>query len=79
MDELLKALTNLINTGGSLADDALYLFFVLKFLGVFAWSVPVWIIASTVLKVIKILVVHWHDGWHSTEEMLKWAGLEKNK
>lgn len=30
MDELLKAITNLINTGGDLAGDALYLYFFLK-------------------------------------------------
>ena len=30
MDELLKAITGLINTGGDLAGDALYLYFALK-------------------------------------------------
>lgn len=32
MDELLKAITNLVNTGGALAPHALYLYFILKFL-----------------------------------------------
>lgn len=55
MDELLKSITNLINTGGALADDALYLYFAMKIITPFAITSTVlgaiWIICRTVLKV----------------------------
>ena len=54
MDEVLKAVTGLINTGGALADDALYLYFLLKFIepvsiGLTVTSI-VYIICRTILK-----------------------------
>jgi len=55
VDELLKAITGLINTGGDLADDALYLYFIMKTVTPFAVTSTivgsVWIICRTVLKV----------------------------
>ena len=57
MDELLKAITGLINTGGALADDALYLYFGLKYIQTiataFILATPVWIICRTVLEYQK--------------------------
>lgn len=54
MDELLKSITTLINTGGDLANDALYLYFALKIiqnLSVTATIVGVvWAITRMVLK-----------------------------
>lgn len=44
MDELLKSITQLINTGGALADDALYLYFTLKIVG--AAVIPLGIYAA---------------------------------
>lgn len=53
MDELLKALVTLINTGGDLANDALYLFFVLQIVKAiataFILAAPVWIVCRTIL------------------------------
>lgn len=40
MDELLKSLSALINTGGALADDALYLYFALKLVEAASWTIP---------------------------------------
>lgn len=55
MEELLKAITNLINTGGSLADDALYLYFAMKMLTPFAVTSAivgsVWVICRCVIIV----------------------------
>ena len=57
MDDLLKAITGLINTGGDLADDALYLYFFLKSLQAistaFILAAPVYIICRTVLEYQK--------------------------
>ena len=54
MDELLKAITGLINTGGNLADDALYLYFFLKIIEPLSITTTltgmVWIICRTILK-----------------------------
>ena len=41
MDELPKAIINLINTGSALADDALYLFFLLKAIEALAFLSPI--------------------------------------
>ena len=49
MDELLKALVGLVNTGGALADDALYLYFGLKLLGSLTWVGALLVVARTVL------------------------------
>lgn len=55
MDELLKAITNLINTGNHLADDALYLYFAMKIITPFAVTSAIlgsiWMICRTILKV----------------------------
>ena len=57
MDELLKAITNLISTGGDLANDALYLYFSLKIVQAiataFILAAPVWVICRTVLEYQK--------------------------
>ena len=54
MNELLAAITNLINTGGSLADDALYLYFALKIIEPLSVTTcvtgVVWLICRTLLK-----------------------------
>lgn len=54
MDEMLKAITGLINTGGALADDALYLYFTLQIVKAIATAFiltgPVWIVCRTILK-----------------------------
>lgn len=54
MDELLKAITNLINTGGDLANDALYLYFALQIVKAaslgFVLTAPAWIICRTILR-----------------------------
>ena len=54
MDEMLKALTNLINTGGALADDALYLYFLMKVSQAFAFAAALWAAAAGVAKCIKV-------------------------
>ena len=55
MDDVLKAIVGLINTGGSLADDALYLYFTLRIIEPLSVTLTItgltWIICKTILKV----------------------------
>lgn len=54
MDEMLKAITGLINTGGDLAGDALYLYFLLRIIEPLSVTATitgvVYLICNTVLK-----------------------------
>jgi hypothetical protein len=54
MDEMMKAITQLINTGGALADDALYLYFALKLISSVSVSLTlfgiIWAVTRMVLK-----------------------------
>jgi hypothetical protein len=52
MEEIFKAIVNLINTGGALADDALYLYFALQFISAWSWSGPLMMLFWLGYKVI---------------------------
>ena len=49
MDDLLKAITGLINTGGALADDALYLYFIMRTVAVVAIPASIWAIGRGII------------------------------
>ena len=52
MDELIKAIINLINTSSALADDALYLFVVLELVKVLGTAAPFMTVAYLGYKAI---------------------------
>ena len=54
MDELLSAITNLINTGGALADDALYLYFALQFAQAWAWPCALMVGLTGALRLFRL-------------------------
>lgn len=52
MDELLKAITALINTGGDLAGDALYLYFALKIVEPISVGLTLFGIVHTICRTV---------------------------
>ena len=54
MDELLSAITKLINTGGVLADDALYLYFALQFAQAWAWPCALMVGLTGALRLLRL-------------------------
>lgn len=53
MDELLKSITALINTGGALADDALYLYFLLKVSQGLSFSLFAWVVLRGIREIVR--------------------------